>query len=103
MSFSPAIAKTIRTETHIAAPPEQVWDAIRDVGAPHIRLAPGFVVDTRMEEGARIVTFASGLVAREVILGLDDTHRRLAYSAAGGAVRHHAASMEVVADGAGSR
>lgn len=38
---------TIRKEIPITASADKVWDVIRDVGAIHIRLAPGFVVDTR--------------------------------------------------------
>jgi hypothetical protein len=52
----------IRKEILTAARPERVWDALRDVGALHTRLVPGFVVDTRLEPGARIVTFANGMV-----------------------------------------
>ena len=37
---------SIRKEILIDAPTEHVWAAIRDVGAVHERLAPGFVVDT---------------------------------------------------------
>jgi len=36
---------SIRKEILIDAPPEDVWAAVRDVGAVHRRLAPGFVVD----------------------------------------------------------
>jgi len=57
---------SIRKEMLVGADPEGIWEAIRDVGAVHRRLAPGFVVDCRLEEdgGARVVTFANGLVAR---------------------------------------
>ena len=41
---------SIRKETVIEASPERVWDAVRDVGAVHERLASGFVVDTRLED-----------------------------------------------------
>jgi hypothetical protein len=50
---------SIRKEIRIDARSEDVWDAIRDVGAIHRRLAPGFVVDTKLEGDARIVTHAS--------------------------------------------
>lgn len=36
---------SIRRETVIDCSPEQAWDALRDFGAVHIRLAPGFVTD----------------------------------------------------------
>src|SRR5207244_11854613 len=82
------------------AKPAAGWDAIRDVGAVHERLAPGFVVDTRLEEGARIVTFADGMVARELIVDVDDAARRLAWAVVGSPrLTHHNASMQVFADG----
>ena len=55
---------SIRKEILINAPAGDVWAAVRDVGAPHERLTPGFVVATRLEDGARVVTFGNGLVAR---------------------------------------
>ena len=94
---------SIHREVLIAASPESVWDAVRDVGAPHVRLAPGFVVDTKLEDGARIVTVANGLVARELIVDVDDKVRRLAWAVVGGRMTHHNASMQIFPDGAGSR
>ena len=43
---------TIRREIIVAASPDAVWSIIRDLGAVHTRLAPGFVLDTRLEAGA---------------------------------------------------
>jgi carbon monoxide dehydrogenase subunit G len=88
---------TIRKDIPINAPPDQVWDVIRDVGAIHKRLAPGYVVDTRMEEGgtARIVTFANGAVVKELIVTVDNDTRRLAYAVVGGTAAHHNASFQV--------
>jgi hypothetical protein len=91
---------SIRKEILVEARPEDVWSAVRDVGAIHRRLAPGFVVDTRLEDGARIVTFGNGLVVRELIVDADDAARRLAWAAVGGRLTHHNASMQVVAEGA---
>ena len=34
---------SIRKEMKLAAPPDAVWAAVRDVGAIHTRLAPDFV------------------------------------------------------------
>jgi carbon monoxide dehydrogenase subunit G len=91
---------SIRKEIVIEASPKQVWDAVRDVGAVHERLAPGFVVDTRLEAGARVVTFANGLVARELIVDVDDEARRLAWAVVGSPrLTHHNASMQVFDDG----
>jgi carbon monoxide dehydrogenase subunit G len=95
---------SIHREVLIDERPEIVWDAIRDVAHPHTRLAPGFVVDTRMEEGARVVTFGNGMTARELIVDVDDTARRLAWAVVGSPrLTHHNASMQVSPDGAGSR
>ncbi len=95
---------SIRKEILVDARPEQVWDALRDVGALHERVVPGFVVDTRLEEGARIVTFGNGMVLRELIVDVDDEARRLVWAAIGGPLTHHNASVQVFADGtAGSR
>ncbi len=91
---------SIRKEIVIEASPKRVWDAVRDVGAVHERLAPGFVVDTRLEAGARVVTFANGLVARELIVDVDDEARRLAWAVVGSPrLTHHNASMQVFDDG----
>ena len=88
---------SIRKEIVIDAPPEKVWDAIRDVGALHERLVPGFVVDTRLEEGARVVTFGNGVVARELIVDLDDAARRLVWAVVDSPrLTHHNASVQVV-------
>ncbi|MBS0338825.1 MAG: SRPBCC family protein [Proteobacteria bacterium] len=92
---------SIRREIAIRARPEDVWAAVRDIGAIHTRLAPGFVVDTALEDGARVVTFGNGMVVREVIVALDDAARRLAWSARSGRLTHHNASMQVFAEGPG--
>ena len=93
----------IRRETQIDACPETAWAALRDVGALHTRLVPGFVTDTRLEDGARVVTFGNGMVVRELIVDVDDAARRLAWSAVGGVMTHHNASAQVFAEGTGCR
>ena len=90
---------SIHREVIVEAPSELMWDAIRDVGAVHERLAPGFVVDTRLEEGARIVTFGNGVVARELIVDLDEAALRLVWSVVGERMTHHNASLQVFAEG----
>jgi hypothetical protein len=72
---------TIRSELKTRAPASDVWSAIRDIGALHTRLVPGFVTDTKLEPGARIVTFINGMVVREPIVTLDDEARRLVWTA----------------------
>jgi carbon monoxide dehydrogenase subunit G len=92
---------TIHKEISIAAPPEHVWAAVRDVGNVHTRLVPGLVTDTRLEQTARVVTFANGMVVRELIVTIDDTAQRLAYASVGGRAMHHNASIQVFPDGSG--
>ena len=94
---------SIHREIEIDASPETVWNALRDVGALHRRLAPGFVTDVRMEDDgrARVVTFGNGLVARELIVDCDEYARRLAWSVVGGKLTHHNASAQVFGDGDG--
>lgn len=94
---------SIRKEVSLALDPDAVWDAFADVGQVHTRLAPGFVTDCQLEEGARVVTFFNGYVAREVIVDVDPQRRRLAYSIAGGRASHHHATFEVVPEGWGCR
>jgi len=80
----------------------QVWDALRDFNAVHTRLAPGFLTACTIDaEGARILTFANGLVAREVLVGIDEAHRRLAYTVTGGKATHHHATAQVFEEGEG--
>ncbi len=91
---------SIVREIELAASADFVWAAFRDLGAPHTRLARGFVVATTLEPGARTVTFANGLTARELIVDIDDAHRRFAYSIVAGRATHHNASFQVFATGA---
>jgi len=63
-------------------------------------VSKAYASDTRLEGGARVVTFANGLVVRELIVTLDDGARRLAYAAVGGRSTHHNASFQVFAEGA---
>ena len=95
---------SIRREIRLAARAEDVWDAVRDVGNIHKRLCPGFLTDCRMEgPDARIVTFGNGMVVKELIVDLDDQAKRVAWSAVGGRLSHHNASMQIFADGAACR
>lgn len=95
---------SITKSVQVARPPSQVWDAVRDWGAVHQRLCPGVLTDCRVEEGARIVTFAGGLVARELIVAVDDEARRLVWAVVGSPLlTHHNGGMQVVDEGTGSR
>ena len=55
-----SIHKDIPIDAHL----NDVWAAVRDFGAVHRRLVPGFVLDARLDGEARIVTFVNGTVAR---------------------------------------
>jgi len=92
---------SIRKEIELGASPTHVWQAVRDIGALHERLVPGFVVDNRLDGDARIVTFGNGMVVRELIVDLDDGSRRLVWSARGGRLSHHNASAQVFPGEAG--
>jgi len=95
---------SIQREIRLAAPAAEVWDAVRDIGSIHRRLVPGFVTDCRMEgANARIVTFGNGMSVKELIVDIDDHARRLAWSAVGGRLSHHNASMQIFEDGEGCR
>jgi Polyketide cyclase / dehydrase and lipid transport len=86
---------TIRSEITTLATADEVWSAVRDIGALHTRLVPGFVADTSLEPGARIVTFVNGVTLREPIVTLDDEARRLVWTAEGVRARHYNAALEV--------
>src|SRR3569833_775324 len=83
----------------VRARAEAAWDAIRDIGALHTRLVPGFVIDTKLEPNARLDTIAIGLTIREPIVACDETERRLVWTAEGGRTRHYNASVQAFAEG----
>src|SRR5262249_2148974 len=98
------VMASIRLEMTVRADPVRVWDAVRDVGAIHTRLAPDFVTNVTMEgEVGRIVTFANGMTATELIVDLDDQARRLVWSVVGGRLTHHNGSLQISPDGSGCR
>jgi carbon monoxide dehydrogenase subunit G len=91
---------SLHKDIPVDASPDHVWAAVRDFGAVH-RLAPGFVVDTKLDGEARIVTFANGNVAREVLVDCDEARRRLVYAIVGERVTHYSASVQVFDAGPG--
>ena len=95
---------TIRSEIRTLARSSEVWAAVRDIGALHTRLVPGFVTDTKLEPGARVVTFVNGVTLREPIVAVDDETRRLVWTHEGGRARHYNGALEVseLADGSTS-
>jgi hypothetical protein len=94
---------SLRKEIHIDAPVTLVWGALRDVGALHTKLVPGFVTDTRMDGRARIVTFGNGTVAREEIVSVDDQRHRVCWAILDAPFQHYSAAAWVDAEGDGAR
>jgi carbon monoxide dehydrogenase subunit G len=92
----------VRQEIEVGVPAADVWAAIADVGATD-RLFPGVLTACRLEDGARIVTFADGFVVRELIVDVDPAQRRLAYASVGGSLSHHHATLHVLDQGDGCR
>jgi hypothetical protein len=94
---------TIRVERLIDAPADEVWDALRDWGAIHERLVPGFVTDARLDGEDRVVTFFNGAEVREILVACDDEQRRLVWSVVDGPYSHHNGAAHVIAEGEGCR
>jgi carbon monoxide dehydrogenase subunit G len=94
---------SIHKEITIDARPEDVWDALRDFGAVHERLVPGFVTDARLDGEDRVVTFFNGAVARELFVACDEDARRLVWAVVDGplGLTHHNASAQVLEAGDG--
>lgn len=90
---------SLHRDIPIDASPDSVWAVVRDFGAVQ-KLAPGFVIEARLDGAARIVTFANGNVAREMLVDCDEARRRLVYAISNERVQHYNASVEVIADGA---
>ncbi len=93
---------TILRDVSVNLPVAEVWERLRQVGKAH-ELFAGVLVDGRIEGEVRTVTFANGMVVNEHILGVDEASRRVAYSVVDGPFERHAASMQALAEGGGSR
>jgi hypothetical protein len=93
---------TVIRQIAVEAPAARCWAALRDFGALDQRLATGFVTGTTLVSPRdRAVTFFTGAVARERLIGIDDEEMRLAYSVVEGPLNstHHNASAQIVPDG----
>ncbi|BAM86706.1 conserved hypothetical protein [Bradyrhizobium oligotrophicum S58] len=90
---------SIQKDIPIAAPAAAVWDAVRDFGAVHTRVARGFVTDTKLDGDIRIVSFANGSVVREQLVDCNDERRRLVYAIKNERITQHSASFQIVSEG----
>jgi len=93
---------SVRREIRVRVAPQRVWDVVRDIGNAHQRLFPGVLTDARLHGDGRVVTFASGLVIEESTVELNEATRRYAWTAIGGSMTHHNASLQVLENGDGS-
>jgi len=90
---------TVIREITVDAPATACWDALRDFGALHERLVTGFVTNSVLvAPGEREVTFGTGAVARERLVGTDEQSMRLAYTVVEGPMgsTHHNTSAQIV-------
>lgn len=89
---------TIHKEITIDASPEQVWDAVSDVGAVHHRLVPGYTENTLMNGHERTLILPKGGMVRELIVSIDEKERRMAYAVIEGRMPllHHHASFQAL-------
>ncbi|MFF0636870.1 SRPBCC family protein [Nocardia sp. NPDC004151] len=95
---------SVQKEIIIDADPSAVWAIIGDFTDGPLRMAPGFVTDSRLDEAdVRVVTLADGTVARERLIALDNERRRLVFSIIGDTMQptHDNASMQVFPHGDG--
>jgi hypothetical protein len=93
---------SIRKEITVSNSAARVWDAMRDFQAVHTRVAPGFLVGNKPEEGARVLTFANGAVFRELLVSCDEPQRRLVYAIAQPPFITYSAAVQILDAGAGN-
>jgi Polyketide cyclase / dehydrase and lipid transport len=97
---------TVCVEATVDVPAQRVWEAVADVGAVHRRLLPGRVADAQIEGDVRILTMPDGARVRELILAIDHTIRRMAYTVTEGQrlpLTYHHAAFQVFDEGDRSR
>lgn len=91
---------SIVREVVIGTPAARCWDAVRAFDALHERLARGFVTGLTMTgDRERTITFFTGAVATERLIGVDERSMRLAYTVIDGPLKasHYNASAQVIA------
>ncbi len=92
---------TLRKQIALDTSAAKAWSALRDFGAVHTRVAPGFLTKLEMDQGDRVVTFFNGLVARERLVTLDDEECRLVYAVVEGRASHYNAAVQIFPEGDG--
>jgi hypothetical protein len=93
---------TLRQDIALDIDPDTAWDALRDFGALHERLVTGFVTACESDGRARVITFFTGLTVRELLVGIDDEHRRLTYAIVDG-FTHYQGTAQVLPEDRGCR
>ncbi|WP_109508132.1 SRPBCC family protein [Nocardioides speluncae] len=95
---------SVHKEFPVSATPATAWDAMRDFGAVHERVAAGFVVSSVLDGDVRTVRFVNGVIAREELISADDERRRLVYSVIDSpmGLTHHQATVVIEAAGDGA-
>lgn len=94
---------TLKREFPVTAGLAAAWQAMRDFGAVHTKVAPGFLIALKMNKGDRVLTFFNGMVARERLVTLDDENCRLVYAVVDGQASHYNAAVQIFPEGGGSR
>lgn len=93
---------TLRQDIDLDIDPDAAWYALKDFGALHERLVKGFVTACESDGHERVITFANGVVVRELLVGVDDDHRRLAYAIVDG-FTHYQGTAQIVPTEGGCR
>lgn len=93
--------KTVRRERVIDHPAGDVWSILGDPESldrwfPGIEACTYAPSDESAVIGTRAVTTRAGLNLNEEIITLDPLLRRLQYRIAGGVLRHHLATVDVI-------
>jgi carbon monoxide dehydrogenase subunit G len=97
---------TIIRQTMIDVSPDEAWAALTDFGGVHRRLAVGFVTACTLDApDVRTISFINGAVAKERLVGVDESARRLAYTVieSGLEPAHHNAAAQIIEDAEGTR
>jgi hypothetical protein len=94
---------TARVELPLGAGAEAVWTVVGDFATGPLRMARGHVTGCVARRDVRTVVFADGTVARERLVAVEVSERRIVYAVIGGTLQpeHDNACMQVhpLADG----